>query len=182
MLAIIGTSSDCIATNPSDMNVALTALEATIQLQGPKGQRSVPIHEFFKLPGSTPHVENALEPGELVTHVTVRPSPKGSRSCYLKLRDRASYEFALASAAVVTNVTNGKVHAVRIAMGGIRTKPWRCFESERVLNGKPATSANFAAAAEAEVHHAKPQSENGFKIELAKRCLVHALEMSLETA
>ncbi|HMF74453.1 MAG TPA: xanthine dehydrogenase family protein subunit M [Bryobacteraceae bacterium] len=179
-LAILGGSEQCIATNPSDMNVALTALEATVHIQGADGERAVPIANFFKLPGDTPHVENVLEPGDLVTSVTLPAPVKGARSHYLKLRDRASYEFALASAAIVINVQSGKVHHVRIAMGGIGTKPWRCLEAEKSLEGKTATASNFRAAAEAELRHAKPQSENAFKVELAKRCMLHALQTSGE--
>src|SRR5271156_1906837 len=114
MLAILGTSKDCIATNPSDQNVALTALEATIQIQGPKGERSVPIHDFYLLPGSTPDRETVLEPGDLITGVTLPPPAPGSRSLYLKLRDRAAYEFALASAAVVVTVKGGKIERARV--------------------------------------------------------------------
>lgn len=175
MLAILGTSDQCIATNPSDMNVALTALEATIHIRGGKGERAVAIGDFFKLPGTTPHIENSLEQGDLITHVSIPATAAGTRSHYLKLRDRASYEFALASAAVVLRLQKGRIHYVRIAMGGIGTKPWRCLEAEKVLVGKPTAVSSYHAAAEAELHHAKPQSENAFKIELAKRCLVHAL-------
>src|ERR1700691_3668963 len=124
-LAILGTSNDCIATNPSDMNVALTALEAAIHIQGAKGEREVPISEFFLVPGNTPHRENVLEPGDLITYVTL-PAPKTNRKqVYLKLRDRASYEFALASAAIVAEVNEGKLSYVRVALGGVGTKPWR---------------------------------------------------------
>src|ERR1700681_436133 len=124
-LAILGTSAHCVATNPSDMNVAMAALEATIHVQGPQGQRSIPIAEFHLLPGSTPNRETVLEPGDLITHVTLPPPLAGNRSSYLKLRDRASYEFALASAAVVLNVEGSMVARARIALGGVGTKPWR---------------------------------------------------------
>src|ERR671935_745678 len=124
-LAILGTSEHCIATNPSDMNVAMAALEATIHVRGTKGERSIPIAEFHLLPGNTPHRETVLEPGDLITHVTLPPPIRGSKQLYLKLRDRASYEFALASAAVVLNIANGKLTRVRIALGGVGTKPWR---------------------------------------------------------
>ena len=148
-LAILGTSKDCIATNPSDMNVALTALEATIHIQGAKGEREVPISEFFLVPGNTPHRENVLEPGDLITYVTL-PAPKANRKqVYLKLRDRASYEFALASAAIVAEVNDGKLSYVRVAMGGVGTKPWRSLEAEQALHGKPADEASFRHAAEA---------------------------------
>jgi xanthine dehydrogenase YagS FAD-binding subunit len=181
-LAILGTSEHCIATNPSDMNVAMAALETTIHVRGTKGERSIPIADFHVLPGNTPHRETVLEPGDLITHVTLPPPAPGSRSLYLKLRDRASYEFALASAAVVVTVANGKVTRARIALGGVGTKPWRSTEAEEALTGQSATEEVFRKAAEAALRSAKPQSENGFKVELAKRCLVHALKLGTQTA
>ena len=177
-LAILGTSEHCIATNPSDMCVAMAALEAVIHVQGPKGTRSVPIGDFHLLPGDTPHRETVLEPGDLITHVTLPPHRSGSRQFYLKLRDRASYEFALASAAVVMSIEGGSVSYIRIALGGVGTKPWRSLEAEAALTGKPANAANFRHAAEAALRNAKSQSENKFKIELGKRCLVHTLQMA----
>jgi xanthine dehydrogenase YagS FAD-binding subunit len=177
-LAILGTSEHCIATNPSDMCVAMAALEATIHVQGPKGERAIPIGDFYLLPGSTPHLETVLEPGDLVTHVTLPPPSRGNKQVYLKLRDRASYEFALASAAVVITIAGGNVTQARIALGGVGTKPWRSPEAEAALVGKPANAGNFRNAAEAALRNAKPQSENKFKIELAKRCLAHALTMA----
>ena len=175
MLAILGTSERCIATNPSDMNVAMAALEATVHVQGPKGTRAVPIGEFHLLPGQTPERETLLEPGDLVTHVTLPPPVAGSKQLYLKLRDRASYEFALASAAVVLSLAGGRVTRARVALGGVGTKPWRSPEAEAALVGRPAEAAGFRRAAEAALHDARPQSENAFKIELAKRCLTYAL-------
>src|SRR5258705_9481183 len=174
-LAILGASEHCIATNPSDMCVAMAALEATIHVQGAQGPRAVPIGEFHLLPGDTPQRETVLEPGDLITHVTLPPAVPGSRQLYLKLRDRASYEFALASAAVVLTVADGNVTRARVALGGVGTKPWRSPEAEAALVAKPADAANFGKAAEAALRAAKPQSENAFKIELAKRCLTHAL-------
>src|SRR5437870_8290169 len=181
-LAILGTSEHCIATNPSDMNVALAALEATIHIRGSKGERSVPIADFHLLPGNTPHRETVLEPGDLITHVTLPPPAPGSRSLYIKLRDRASYEFALASAAVVITVAGGKITRARIALGGVGTKPWRSTEAEGELTGQQATQAVFQKAAEAALRGAKPQSQDGFKVELAKRCLTHALKLATQTA
>jgi xanthine dehydrogenase YagS FAD-binding subunit len=181
-LAILGTSSDCIATNPSDMNVALTALEATIQVQGPKGERDVPIREFFLLPGKTPQRETVLEPGDLIVSVTL-PTPRpNTKQIYLKLRDRASYEFALSSAAIVAEVANGRVSFVRIALGGVGTVPWRSLEAEKALQGKAAEEKSFRHAAEAALVDSHPQSENGFKVELAKRCITHALTLATKTA
>jgi xanthine dehydrogenase YagS FAD-binding subunit len=176
MLAILGTSEHCIATNPSDMGVAMAALEATIHVQGPKGVRAISFGDFHLLPGSTPDRETVLGPGDLITHVTLPAPVAGSKQVYLKLRDRASYEFALASAGVVITVADGSVTRARIALGGVGTKPWRSFEAEAALAGQPVDPANFRKAAEAALRDAKPQSENGFKIELAKRCLMHALQ------
>lgn len=175
-LAILGASEQCIATNPSDMCVAMAALEATIHVQGPKGSRAIPFGDFHLLPGSTPHRETVLAAGELITHVTLPPPVVGSKHLYLKLRDRASYEFALASAAVVLTVAGGKITRARIALGGVGTKPWRSPEAEAALTGKPANEATFHAAAESALRNAKPQSENKFKVELAKRCLTYALK------
>jgi xanthine dehydrogenase YagS FAD-binding subunit len=178
MLAILGTSPDCIATSPSDQNVALAALEATVEIQGPKGKRSVPMHEFHVVPGATPHRETVLGVGEIITGVTLPAPVTGTKQVYLKLRDRAAYEFALASAAVVMKVDGGKVSHVRVALGGVGTKPWRSFEAEHELMGKSVDAANFRKAAEAALKDAKASSENGYKIELSKRCLVRALTMA----
>jgi xanthine dehydrogenase YagS FAD-binding subunit len=177
-LAILGTSEQCIATNPSDMCVAMAALEAMVHVRGPKGERAIPIADFHVLPGNTPQRETVLEPGDLITHVTLPPAAPGNRSLYLKLRDRASYEFALASAAVVITVANGKISRARIALGGVGTKPWRSTEAETELVDQSVTEAAFRKAAEAALRGAKPQSQNGFKVELAKRCLVHALKLA----
>jgi xanthine dehydrogenase YagS FAD-binding subunit len=177
-LAVLGASDHCIATNPSDMCVAMAALEATIHVQGPKASRAIPIADFHLLPGKTPERETVLEPGDLITHVTLPPPKSGSKQVYLKLRDRASYEFALASAAVVISIADGNVTRARIALGGVGTKPWRSPEAEAALVGQAANEANFKKAAAAALKDAKPQSENGFKIELAKRCLAHALKMA----
>src|ERR1700761_9088122 len=146
MLAILGTSKDCIATNPSDQNVALTALEATIQVQGSKGKRSVPIHDFYLVPGSTPNRENVLERGDLIVSVSLPGPVAGARSHYLKLRDRAAYEFALASAAIVIKVNGNRIENARVALGGVGTIPWRSLEAERVLHGERANAATFRRA------------------------------------
>jgi xanthine dehydrogenase YagS FAD-binding subunit len=174
-LAILGTSDNCIATNPSDMNVALMALDTVIHIRGRSGERAVPIADFFRLPGTTPQTETVLDPGDLITHVSLPPPPRGARSAYLKLRDRASYEFALASAAVVMSVDRGRITRAQFAMGGIATRPWRVASIEAQLAGQKPDKAVFRAAAEMLLHGAKPQSENGFKVELAKRCLVQAM-------
>jgi xanthine dehydrogenase YagS FAD-binding subunit len=177
-LAILGTSKDCIATNPSDMNVALTALEAVIHIQNSKGERQVPISEFFLLPGSTPQRETTVEPGDLITYVTLPPPPAGAKQVYLKLRDRASYEFALSSAAIVAVIHGGKLDFVRVALGGVGTKPWRSTEAEKVLHGKTPDERLFRQAADAALHGAQPQRQNAFKIPLAKRCITHALTLA----
>jgi xanthine dehydrogenase YagS FAD-binding subunit len=177
-LAILGVSEQCIATNPSDMCVALAALEATVHIQGTKGARAVAFGDFHLVPGTTPHRETVLEPGDLITHVTLPPPIAPSRQVYLKLRDRASYEFALASAAVVLTIANGDITYARIALGGVGTKPWRSAEAEAALTGRPANVTTFRHAAEAALGVATPQSENKFKIELATRCLTQALRMA----
>lgn len=173
--AVLGTSEHCIATHPSDMAVAMMALEARIHILGVRGEREVPISEFYLLPGNTPHLENVLKPGDLITYVTLPASAAGARSHYLKLRDRASYEFALASAAVVIQAEGGRIRKARIALGGIGTRPWRSSEAEHALEGKAAHEATFRVAADAALRDAKPQRDNAFKVELAKRCLIRAL-------
>ncbi|MEP6990543.1 MAG: FAD binding domain-containing protein, partial [bacterium] len=177
-LAILGASTQCIATNPSDMNVALAALEAVVHVRGASGERTVPFQDFHLLPGDTPNRETVLEPGDLVTHVTLPAPHRGATSTYLKLRDRASYEFALASAAVIVDSSGGRFNHVRIAMGGVGTKPWRMLEAERVLAGAPVSERSITNAAEVALRDAKPRSRNGFKVELAKRCLAQTLRIA----
>src|SRR4029079_13131658 len=155
-------------------------LEATIHVQGPKGTRAIPIGDFHLLPGNTPQRETVLEPGDVITHVTLPPPVADSKQHYLKLRDRASYEFALTSAAVVVSVGDGKITRARIALGGVGTKPWRSPEAETALVGQPANDATYRHAVEADLRDAKPQSENAYKIELAKRCLTHALKTAIK--
>jgi xanthine dehydrogenase YagS FAD-binding subunit len=181
MMAILGTSEHCIATNPSDMNVALTALEAVIHIQNAQGTRAIPINEFYTVPGDTPQRETVLESGDLITHVTLPAPVAGAKSLYLKLRDRASYEFALASAAVIVKTENNRINYVRIALGGVGTKPWRSKEAEQALTGAALSETSFRAAAEAALQGARPQTQNRFKIELAKRCLTHALKLATQT-
>lgn len=174
-LAILGTSEHCIASNASDMNVALVALDATVHVQGSAGERSIPIRDFHTLPGDTPHIETVLQPGDLITHVRLPAPPQAARSMYLKLRDRASYEFALASAAVVASVVDNRIDFIRIALGGVGTKPWYASEAVALLQGQAPDVDGFRLAADAALAGAVPQSENGFKVELARRCLIHAL-------
>ncbi|HEY3930563.1 MAG TPA: xanthine dehydrogenase family protein subunit M [Candidatus Koribacter sp.] len=180
--AILGTSEHCIATHPSDMAVAMMALEAVVHIRGAKGERAVPLNEFYRLPGNTPQIENVLEPGDLITHVTIPALPEGARSHYLKRRDRASYEFALASAAVITQVQGRNLQHVRVALGGVGTMPWRSKEAEQALDGKPANEESFREAAEVALRGAKPLHDNAFKVELAKRTLVRALKVATQAA
>ena len=160
----------------------MTALEAAIHVESSQGKRSIAIDDFFLLPGVTPQRETALNPGELVTGVTLPAPEPGSRSVYLKLRDRASYEFALASAAVVMTVSSGRIAHVRIALGGVGVKPWRSREAEAALLGRAPEPAAFRTAAKAALQSARPQSQNGFKVELAKRCIQQALKLATQTA
>ncbi len=176
MQAILGTSEHCIATHPSDMAVAMMALGATIHLNGSAGERSVPITEFYFLPGNTPDRENVVRKGEIITHVTLPALPSNAKSHYLKRRDRASYEFALASAAVIIDVNGNKIWKAQIALGGVGTRPWRSPEAEQELAGRDVSERAFRQAAEAALHGAKPYRNNGFKVELAKRTLVRALQ------
>ncbi|HVK88413.1 MAG TPA: xanthine dehydrogenase family protein subunit M [Kofleriaceae bacterium] len=178
--AILGASDACIATHPSDMAVALAVLDARIELLGTGGAtRSVPILDFYLLPETTPHIENVLRPGELITAV-VLPPPLGKRQLYRKVRDRASYEFALVSVAVVMAMADGAVGEVRIAFGGIAHKPWRSLEAEAVLHGRPPTLASFQAAADAALARAIGRGHNDFKIDLAKRTLIATLARAAE--
>ncbi len=176
MHAVLGGSADCVATHPSDMAVAMMALEATVHTEGPNGVRAIALRDFYVLPGTSPSIETVLQPGELITHVTLPAPPHGTRSHYLKLRDRAQYEFALASAAVVVQMHGKHLARVRIALGGVGTRPWRSPEAERALEGREATAGNFQKAAAAAMAGAKPLKYNAFKIELAKMALVRALE------
>jgi xanthine dehydrogenase YagS FAD-binding subunit len=180
--AVLGGSEHCAATHPSDMAVAMMALEATVHTQGPKGERAITLDDFYLVPGSTPDRENVLVRGELITHVTLPALPSGTRSVYLKLRDRQQYEFALASSAVVVNVTGSRIQRARIAFGGVGTKPWRSREAEKALEGQPASPETFHRAADAAMANAKPLKYNAFKIELAKRALIRNLEQTTQAA
>jgi xanthine dehydrogenase YagS FAD-binding subunit len=179
--AVLGGSEHCVATHPSDMAVAMMALEAVVHTKGPKGERQIPLNQFYLEPGTTPDKENVLAPGELITYVTLPAFSEGTRSHYLKLRDRQQYEFALASAAVLVRTNGGRIEQARIALGGVGTKPWRSREAEQVLEGQPATEENFKKAAETAMAGAKPLKHNGFKIELAKRAIVRGLQVVTQT-
>lgn len=172
--AILGVSNHCIATHPSDLAVALVALDATLHLHGPHGERPVLLDAFYRLPGNTPHLEHDLRPGEIITAIEVPASPMARHSHYLKVRDRASFEFALASAAVGLDMANGTIRQARVALGGVGTKPWRSHEAEAELAGKAATDAVFKAAAQAALHGAVLHQHNAYKAALAQRTLVHA--------
>jgi xanthine dehydrogenase YagS FAD-binding subunit len=173
--AILGTSDACIATHPSDMAVALVALDARVRILGPNRERVIPLTELHRLPDDQPEIETTLEQGELITAVEIPSLPFAVHSLYLKVRDRASFAFALASAAVALDVQDGIIRDARIALGGVATKPWRSPEAEDVLRGRSAGMESYRAAAEAALAGARPRRDNGFKVELARRTLVRAL-------
>ena len=173
--AVLGTSDKCIATHPSDMCVALVALDAVVRTQGPRGERSIPITDFHVAYGEDPARETVLEHGELITAVELPATAFFARSHYLKVRDRAAFEFALASVAAALEVKDGKITAARVALGGVASKPWRAFAAEKALVGARPEQAAYAAAAKAALEGAKPQKHNAFKIELARRAVVRAL-------
>ncbi|MFL5294601.1 MAG: FAD binding domain-containing protein [Myxococcales bacterium] len=182
MHAILGTSDFCIAAHPSDMCVALAALEARVHVKGPKGERDVPFAELHLLPGDHPEREFSLAEAELITSVFVPFSAHGARSRYVKVRDRASYAFALVSCAAAVDVQGGEIRAARLAMGGVGTKPWRVPEAEQALMGKPAQRASFQRAAEVLLAGAKTEKDNAFKVELGKRTVVRALSLAAEVS
>ena len=173
--AILGWSDQCIAVFPSDMCVALAALDTTVHTEGKNGLRQIAFQDFHLLPGDTPQIENELQPGELITAIDIGELPAAKNSMYRKVRDRASYAFALVSAAVILETKNGMIENVRIALGGVAHKPWRAAVAENFLYGVPATDANFAAAADMELKVARGFEHNTFKIELAKRVIVSTL-------
>ncbi|MGY2893841.1 FAD binding domain-containing protein [Deinococcus sp. UYEF24] len=175
MQAVLGTSGACIATYAGDMAVAMSALDAVVRIRGPKGDRAVNLVEFHLLPGQTPNVETVLQHGELILAVDLPAAPHATHSLYLKVRDRASYEFALTSAAVGMNVVAGRITSARVALGGVGTKPWRSPAAEAALTGQPASEATFQAAARTALSGARGYGQNDFKIPLAQRTLVKAL-------
>ena len=178
--AIFGWSKDCVAVYPSDMAIALAALDATVKVQKTDGtERSIPLAEYHRLPGSEPQKDNTLEHGELIAAIELPKNNFAARSYYLKIRDRASYAFALVSVAAALDVTGTKINDARIAMGGVAHKPWRAFEAEKFLNGKEASEANFKSAADAEMKMARPLEHNKFKVELGKRAIVRALMQAM---
>jgi xanthine dehydrogenase YagS FAD-binding subunit len=179
--AILGASPSCVATHPSDMCVALSALDAVVRLEGPNGRRTLDLTALHRLPGDTPQIETELLPDELITAVELPPNAFAARSSYRKVRDRASYAFALVSlAATVDLADDGTIRDVRLALGGVAHKPWRARAAEAVLRGARPTETNFKAAADAELADAKPLEGNGFKVELAKRVIVATLASLVE--
>jgi xanthine dehydrogenase YagS FAD-binding subunit len=181
MHAILGTSDHCIAAHPSDMCVALAALDAVIHVDDPNGARTISFDAFHRQPGSTPHVETALNSEELITAVQLLSLPFAKTSRYRKVRDRASYAFALVSVAAAMEVANGKIRNVRIALGGVATKPWRAHAAEAILAGADARPETFQRAADAELAGARGYGGNDFKIELARRTIVSVLSELAET-
>ncbi|MFD7433917.1 FAD binding domain-containing protein [Streptomyces sp. NPDC059861] len=175
--AVLGTSEHCIATHPSDVAVALIALDARVHTLGPDGERTYEIDDFFLLPGDSPHREHPMQHGELITGIEVPPAPLARHSLYLKVRDRESYEFALVSVAAALSVVDGTVADVRMALGGVATKPWRARRAEDFLIGAALNRDNFAMAGRVEMADARPTSMNAFKVELAQRAIVRALDM-----
>jgi xanthine dehydrogenase YagS FAD-binding subunit len=174
--AILGSSDHCIATHPSDMAVALAALDGRIVVQGARGERTIPIAAFYRLPGNTPEVENELTPGELITAVDIPAPPSESRSHYLKVRDRNSFAFALVSVAAVLDVSpNNKIRDARVALGGVAHKPWRIPAAEEAMRGRDAIESVFREASEVLLRGSKTYRYNGFKVELTRRSVVRAL-------
>ena len=179
--AILGASEHCVATHPSDMAVAMTALEAFVNVHGPDGERRIPIEDLHRLPGDEPERDTTLEHGELITAVDLPPLDFAYNSKYRKVRERASYAFALVSVAAALDVEDGVVRDVRLALGGVAHKPWRATKAEEVLRGEPAGEENFRAAAEIELEDARPLRENAFKVPLARNVITRTLiELSEE--
>lgn len=175
VFAVLGTSEHCIATHPSDMCVAMAAIGATVHLAGADSNRRVDFLDFHKLPGDTPHIEHDLADDELITHVCLDPPIRHAGSSYIKLRDRSSYQFALASCAAIVALDGNNIREARVALGGVGTKPWRCKQAEDLLQGAPANDESFAKAAELAMQDATPYKHNAFKIPLARKAIVRAL-------
>jgi xanthine dehydrogenase YagS FAD-binding subunit len=176
--AILGASDQCIATHPSDMCVALAALDAQVRVLGPKGQRTIAMKDFHRLPGNTPQIDTNLHSDELILSIDLPPSPFADHSHYLKMRDRASYAFALVSVAAALDLDGDNIRSARIALGGVAHKPWRAEEIEAALAGQRMSPETFAAAAERAVQGAKTYKYNAFKVEMAKQSIVRALSVA----
>ncbi|MBC8750069.1 MULTISPECIES: FAD binding domain-containing protein [Paraburkholderia] len=175
MHAILGASPQCIAVNPSDMSVALAALDALVLVSGPSGERTIAFADFHRLPGDRPDVDTTLEPGELITAVDLPPPLFSAHSHYLKVRDRASYAFALVSVAAALQMDGERVQSARIALGGVAHKPWRANAAEQMLSGQPLSQATLKKAAAAALSGAQPRHDNAFKVRLAQRAIVRAV-------
>jgi xanthine dehydrogenase YagS FAD-binding subunit len=182
MHAVIGTSDHCICTHPSDLAVALLAVDATVRVRGADGSRSIPIERFYVLPGATPNVENVLAWGDLIEAIELPASAHAANSTYLKVRDRAAYEFALVSAATALDVQGGRIRGARVALGGVAPVPWRSHTAEAALVGQPATGATFSSAGRAAASGMRGYGYNDFKLELTQRCVTTALESLGATA
>jgi xanthine dehydrogenase YagS FAD-binding subunit len=180
--AILGASDHCVATHPSDLAVALVALDAVVIIDGAKGRRRARVEDLYRLPGKTPHLEHNLDVGDLLVAVEVPPARYARHTHYLKVRDRASYEFALASAAVALDIQGGVIRNARIAAGGVGTRPWRMRGSEQALAGERATHDAFERAGARALLGARPLSRNGYKVELLRRTIIRALEQAAEAA
>ncbi|MDB5231586.1 MAG: xanthine dehydrogenase family protein subunit [Chitinophagaceae bacterium] len=178
MHAIFGMSEQCIAVHPSDMCVALVALDAVVTVSGPKGERKIPFASFHRLPGDHPEKDNTLEKGELITSVEIKENNFSKHAYYLKVRDRASYAFALVSVAAALDIQNNIIHDARLAMGGVAHKPWRLKAAENILKGKPATEASFRLAAQMAMQGAKAFEYNAFKLKLAPNSIIEALTLA----
>ena len=180
--AILGASPACVATHPSDMCVALAALDAVVHIRGASGERTVALCDLHRLPGDRPEIDTVLEPGELITAVALPPSDLAAHSTYRKVRDRSSYAFALVSVAAALQLDGEVIADARVALGGVAPKPWRAWRAEEALRGRPPTPDTFVAAAGAELAHARPLSGNGFKVDLAGRTLAAVLQHLTEGA
>ena len=180
MHAILAASDQCVAVHPSDMCVALAALDAVVEVEGPQGKRQIPFGDFHRLPGNTPEKDSNLQPGELIISVILPPLAFAKSGVYLKLRDRTSYSFALISVAAALEIAGEKIKDARLAMGGVAHKPWRAVEAEKFLIGKTADISTFTQAANIALQGAKPLAHNGYKIELTKRAIRRALTVSAQ--
>ena len=181
-MAILGASAECVATHPSDMAVAMVALDAVVHTHGPRGERTIPLTDLHRLPGDEPERDTVLEHGELIIAVDLPPLPFAARSRYRKVRDRASYAFALVSVAAALDVVDGTVRDVRIGLGGVAHRPWRAQRAEQALRRAPTTEASFRAAAEAELAGAQPLRDNAFKVPLARNTIIRVLSQLAEEA
>lgn len=180
--AVLGGSEHCVAVHPSDMCVALAAIGATLTLRGPQGEREVDFNDFHRLPGASPHLEHELNDDELIVAITLDPPLEPQGAAYIKLRDRASYEFALAAAGAMLSLDGEMIGEARLALGGVATKPWRCRDAEAILEGQPAETSLFERAAQAALANAEPLSHNAFKIPLARQAIVRALRDAARNA